>query len=144
MSQRIADTTITLDYSRPVARGRELFGKLVPYGRIWRPCADDATTIEVSTGIKVDGQELPAGRYSVWTEPGTGAVDGDLQQDRRSLAYGIPQGEDALRLEVRPKTGSHMETMSFSGFRLFVDGRKGRTRPALGHGPFVPLSIEVP
>jgi Protein of unknown function (DUF2911) len=35
VSQRINDTTVTIDYSRPVARGRELFGKLVPYGRVW-------------------------------------------------------------------------------------------------------------
>ena len=42
VSQRIADTTITIEYNRPVARGRELFGKFVPYGRVWCPCADDA------------------------------------------------------------------------------------------------------
>ena len=70
VSQRIAGTTITIEYNRPVARGRELFGKLVPYGRVWCPCADDATTIEVSTAVKVDGHDLPAGRYSIWTEPG--------------------------------------------------------------------------
>ena len=46
VSQRIADTTITVEYNRPVARGRELFGRLVPYGRIWCPCADDATTVD--------------------------------------------------------------------------------------------------
>ena len=43
VAQRIADTTVTLEYNRPVARGRELFGTLVPYGKIWCPCADDAT-----------------------------------------------------------------------------------------------------
>ena len=45
--QRIAETTIALKYNRPVARGRNLFGALVPYGKIWCPCADDATTIEL-------------------------------------------------------------------------------------------------
>jgi len=69
VSQRIADTTITVEYNRPVARGRELFGRLVPYGRIWCPCADDATTVEVSTGVTIEGKELPAGRYSLWTDP---------------------------------------------------------------------------
>ena len=48
VSQRIADTTIAIEYNRPVARGRDLFGALVPYGKVWCPCADDATTIEVS------------------------------------------------------------------------------------------------
>ena len=39
VSQRIADTTIAIEYNRPVARGRELFGALVPYGKVWCPCA---------------------------------------------------------------------------------------------------------
>jgi hypothetical protein len=56
VSQRIADTTIAIEYNRPVARGREIFGKLVPYGHRWCPCADDATTLEVSTAIKINGQ----------------------------------------------------------------------------------------
>src|SRR3982751_6714424 len=70
LSQRIAATTVTLVYNRPVARGRELFGSLVPYGRVWCPCADDATTIALTTGVKIEGQGLAAGTYSVWTEPG--------------------------------------------------------------------------
>ena len=69
VSQRINDTTITIEYNRPVARGREIFGKLVPYGRIWCPCADDATTVEVSKAVRIEGQELAAGKYSLWTEP---------------------------------------------------------------------------
>ena len=61
VSQRIADTTIALEYNRPVARGRELFGALVPYGKIWCPCADDATTIELSTSVKIDGHDRRRG-----------------------------------------------------------------------------------
>ena len=61
VAQRIADTTVTLEYNRPVARGRELFGTLVPYGKIWCPCADDATTIELTTAVKIAGRDLAAG-----------------------------------------------------------------------------------
>ena len=70
MSQHINDTVITVDYNRPVARGRELFGKLVPYGHIWCPGADDATTVEVSTAVTIEGKELAAGKYSLWSDPG--------------------------------------------------------------------------
>ena len=141
VSQRIADTTITIEYNRPVARGRELFGKLVPYGRIWCPCADDATTIEVTTGIKVDGQELPAGRYSFWTEPGPERWTVIFSKTAAAWHTKYPQGEDALRLDVRPKAGSHMETMSF--YFPVVDGRKAEL--VLHWGTVVvPLSIEVP
>ena len=63
VSQRVNDTTITVEYNRPVARGRELFGKLVPYGRIWCPCADDATTVEVSTPGGGKSYEVVAVRF---------------------------------------------------------------------------------
>ena len=122
VSQRIADTTITVEYNRPVARGRELFGKLVPYGRIWCPCADDATTVEVSSGVTIEGKELAAGRYSLWTEP---------EPDRWTLIFNknanvwhtrYPEGQDALRVQVTPRTGSHMETLAF--YFPVVDGKK--------------------
>jgi len=141
VSQRINETTITVVYNRPVARGRELFGRLVPYGRIWCPCADDATTIEVSTNVKIDGQDLPAGKYSVWTEP---------QADRWTVIFNknhavwhtrYPEGQDALRLQVTPRTGSHMETLAF--YFPVVDGRKGEL--VLHWGTVVvPMAIEVP
>ena len=61
VSQRIANTTVTIEYNRPVARGRELFGALVPYGRIWHPGADEASNITFSTDVQVNGQPLAAG-----------------------------------------------------------------------------------
>ena len=90
VSQRIADLPITLDcsqYRRP--RGRELFGALVPYGKIWCPCADDATTIELTAAVKIDGHELAAGQSgsgpcrttasgqsssTAWRRPGTPSI----------------------------------------------------------------------
>lgn len=141
VSQRVNETTITVDYNRPVARGRELFGALVPYGRIWCPCADDATTIEVSTAVKVNGSDLPAGRYSIWTEPRPG--DWTVMFSTRADAWHTryPHGQDALRLTVAPRTGSHMETMAF--YFPVVDGRKAEL--VLHWGTLVvPLAIEVP
>ncbi|HXW04865.1 MAG TPA: DUF2911 domain-containing protein [Vicinamibacterales bacterium] len=141
VSQRVADTTIAIEYNRPVARGRELFGALVPWGRLWCPCADDATTIDVSTAITVDGQELPAGRYSLWTEPNPDrwTVIFSRRADVWHTRY--PKGEDALRLTVAPRTGLHMETMAF--YFPMVDGR--RAELVLHWGTVVvPLTIEVP
>ena len=54
VAQRIADTDVTIVYNRPVARGRELFGPTVPYGKEWDPGADDATTIAFSTVSALD------------------------------------------------------------------------------------------
>jgi Protein of unknown function (DUF2911) len=141
VSQRIADTTITVDYNRPVARGRELFGKLVPYGRVWCPGADDCTTIELSTRVMFEGQELPAGKYSVWTEPGPEKWIVIFNKQANVFHTRYPAGQDALRLEVTPRTGSHMETLAF--YFPAVDGHKGEL--ALHWGTVVvPMKLEVP
>src|SRR5215510_2505097 len=70
VTQQIGATTITIDYNRPVARGRDLFGALVPYDRVWCPGADECTTLTTSTDITVEGKTLPAGTYTVWAKPG--------------------------------------------------------------------------
>jgi Protein of unknown function (DUF2911) len=141
VSQRINETTITLDYSRPVARGRELFGKLVPYGRIWCPGADDATTIEVTTDITVNGEALPKGKYSVWAEPNESTWVVMFNRAHAVWHTRYPAGQDALRIEVAPRTGSHMETMAF--YFPVVDGKKAEL--VFHWGPVVvPFAIEVP
>jgi len=141
VSQQIADTTITVDYNRPVARGRELFGKLVPYGRVWCPGADDCTTIELSTKVTFEGQELPAGKYSVWTEPGPEKWVVIFNKQANVFHTRYPAGQDALRLEITPRTGSHMEALAF--YFPAVDGRKGEL--ALHWGTVVvPVRFEVP
>jgi hypothetical protein len=141
VSQHIADTTITLDYSRPVARGRELFGTLVPWGRIWCPGADDATTIQVTSAIKIEGKDLPAGKYSLWTEPKPEHWTMILNREHAAWHTRYPEGHDQLRVEVKPRNGSHMETLAF--YFPVVDGRKGEL--VLHWGTvIVPLAVEVP
>lgn len=141
VTQRIADTTITVDYSRPVARNRELFGKLVPWGRIWCPGADDATTLEVSTALKIDGKDLPAGKYSLWAEPQPERWTLIINRNHAVWHTRYPEGQDALRLEVAPRTASHMETLAF--YFPVVDGRKGELVFHWGT-VVVPMTLEVP
>jgi hypothetical protein len=141
VSQRINDTTLTLDYSRPVARGRELFGRLVPYGRIWCPGADDATTIEVTSDVTMNGQPLPKGKYSIWAEPHAEEWVVLFNRSHAVWHTRYPAGQDALRIDVTPRTGSHMETLAF--YFPVVDGKKGEL--VLHWGTVVvPIAIEVP
>src|SRR5713101_4796665 len=70
VTQQVANTTITVDYNRPVARGRDLFGVLVPYDRVWCPGADECTTITLSTDVTLEGHALPKGTYTLWAKPG--------------------------------------------------------------------------
>ena len=113
LSQRIGDAEVTLLYNRPVARGRELFGGLVPFGEIWNPGADEATRIELSHDFEVAGHRLPAGKYSIWAIPG---------REEWTLAFSrawdvphvpYPEGEDALRVALPSRTGPHMEALGF-------------------------------
>ena len=141
VSQRIADTTITLEYNRPVARGRELFGALVPYGKIWCPCADDATTIELTAAVKIDGHELAAGKYSVWTLPNDGKWTIIFNRRAATWHTKYPEGQDALRLDVTPRVGAHMETLAF--YFPMVEGKKAELVLHWGT-TVVPVLIEVP
>jgi hypothetical protein len=121
--------------------GRELFGALVPYGKIWCPCADDATTIELSAAVKIDGHELAAGKYSVWTVPTDGKWTIIFNRQAATWHTKYPEGQDALRLEVTPRTGAHMETMAF--YFPMVEGKKAELVLHWGT-TVVPVSIEVP
>ena len=143
VSQTVAATTITVDYNRPVARGRDLFGALVPYDRVWCPGADDCTTLAVTTAVKIGGQDLPAGTYSVWAKPGAEKWTIILNRAHPVFhtRYEQVADQDLVKLEVTPRTGSHMETLAF--YFPVVDGKHAEL--VLHWGTVVvPLSIDVP
>jgi hypothetical protein len=141
VSQQVAGTTITLEYNRPVARGRSLFGALVPYGRVWCPGADNCTTIQVSTDVKINNQALVAGTYSLWAEP---------QQDKWTIIFNsaqpvfhtrYPSDRDVLRVQATPREGTHMETLAF--YFPVVEGKHAEL--VLHWGTVVvPIEIDVP
>lgn len=68
-SMRYKDAYVKVTYSRPSKRGREIFGKLVPYGQVWRTGANEATEITVTHNIQIQGTLLKAGTYSLFTIP---------------------------------------------------------------------------
>lgn len=65
----LGEDTLRVDYSRPLARGRELLGKLLPYGQVWRTGANAATQFTTTAPITVAGKSVPAGTYTLWTLP---------------------------------------------------------------------------
>jgi len=69
LKQIIAGTEITIDYSRPSVRGRDsIFGKEVTWDEVWTPGANQSTTLHLSKAVRLNGQEVPAGTYSVWMQ----------------------------------------------------------------------------
>ncbi|MGQ0814996.1 MAG: DUF2911 domain-containing protein [Gemmatimonadota bacterium] len=113
VSQMIHNTRVLLVYDRPVARGRTLFGDVVKWGEVWNPGANAATFIDVNAPVLVAGKELPAGRYSVWAIPRPQAWTVIFSKKHDVSHSDYPKGADALRAEVRPRSGAHMETLAF-------------------------------
>ena len=70
LEQAVGLSTITVDYSRPSAKGRKVFGDLVPYGQFWRTGANTGSKITFSDDVKINGKELKKGKYSLFTIPG--------------------------------------------------------------------------
>lgn len=66
---RYKDTYVKIVYSQPHKKGRDIFGQLVPYGEVWRTGANEATEITITTDIRIGGQELKAGTYSIFSIP---------------------------------------------------------------------------
>lgn len=114
LSQNIAFTRIDIEYGRPVARGRELFGKLVPWDSVWHPGADSATRIKFSHDVIVQGKALAAGDYSLWLIP-RGNRPWTLIFSRKAHVFHTPypgSASDVLRIEILPETGFHMESLA--------------------------------
>ena len=70
LKQRVGLTNIQVDFSRPGVKDRTNFGGIVPYGQVWRTGANDATRLTFSTPVKLEGHEIPAGTYALFTIPG--------------------------------------------------------------------------
>lgn len=142
VSQMLGPTNIEVRYSRPVARGRELFGALVPYGVTWAPGADSATTISFSTDVIFNGEKLSAGKYSIWMIPDPNEWTVILSSAADVFHQPYPEGHDVMRFSVSPKTGMHMETLTF--YFPVVDGPQAMLAFHWGTTVLeVPIEIEV-
>ena len=141
VTQQIAHTSVTVDYNRPVARGRALFGALVPWGKVWCPGADNCTTIELSTPVRVNGEALPAGTYSLWAEPNAERWTIIFSKAHPVFHTRYPGDQDALRVQATPRQGMDMETLAF--YFPVVDGNHAEL--VLHWGTVVvPLELDVP
>jgi len=113
--QNIGLTEVTIQYNRPGVKGRVIWGELVPYEKVWRTGANEATTINFSQDVKINGKPLPAGLYSLHTVPTKSAWTVIFNKKAEQWgSYEYDAAQDALRIQVEPKQGSHQEWMAFS------------------------------
>jgi hypothetical protein len=109
--QWVGASKIDITYHRPVARGRELFGKLVPFDKVWSPSADSAAVFTISKPITVNGAALPAGAYTIWAIPGQAEWTLIFSTIHPVHHMFYPEGKDALRVKSVPRSGDFLETL---------------------------------
>jgi len=112
--QVVDGTKIRIEYGRPHAKGRELYGNVLPWGKIWSG-ANWATTFEVDRDITINGHALAAGKYSFWLElqpeEWTAIID---PQPRRFHMNPPRESDDQVRFKVTPVTGPHVEALTWT------------------------------
>jgi hypothetical protein len=95
---------IKIVYNAPSARGRKMLGEKEPYGKVWRTGADKATTFEVDKPVKIEGKDLAAGKYELFTIPGENEWVIIFQKFGDQWgAYSYKESNDVLRVSVKPK-----------------------------------------
>jgi len=114
VTQRIGITDITVNYHRPLVNGRQIWGKVVPYGEVWRAGANENTTISFSDPVTVEGQPLDKGTYGLHMIPNENQWT--VIFSKNSTAWGsftYKQEEDALRVTVKPQTAEFHDALAY-------------------------------
>ncbi len=112
--QRIGITDITINYHRPLVKGRKVWGSLVPYGQVWRAGANENTTIEFTDPVTIEGKALPKGIYGLHMIPAEN--EWTVIFSKTATAWGsftYNQADDALRVTVKPQTAEMKEALAY-------------------------------
>lgn len=105
VSGKINGAVITINYSSPSVRGRKIWGELVPFDKVWRAGANEATTFETNKDLEIEGSKLPAGKYSFFVIPNEKECIIIFNKEAKQWgAYKYKESEDQLRIKVQPKT----------------------------------------
>lgn len=110
------DLEVEIIYSRPFLKGRE-FQKIVPYGQVWRTGANEATVFEINKDVIIEGNKLPAGKYSLYTIPGEKETVIIFNKDWNQWGTKYNQKRDALRVTVP----THYSTDPVEQFTIDID-----------------------
>jgi hypothetical protein len=120
--QRIGITDITVNYHRPLANGRQIWGKVVPYGQVWRAGANENTTITFSDPVTIEGQALDKGTYGLHMIPGQDQWTVIFSKNSTSWgSFTYKQEEDALRVNVKPQAAEAHDALAYDFDDVKVD-----------------------
>jgi hypothetical protein len=106
-------TDITVDYSSPAARGRKIWGGVVPWGQVWRTGANLTTKLTFSKDVVIADHPLPAGSYAIYTIPNQTSWTVIVSRDIDKPGNVYKKEDDLFRFDVKPQTGPAREHMTF-------------------------------
>jgi len=122
ITQRIGITEITVNYHRPLANGRQIWGKLAPYGQVWRAGANENTTITFSDPVTIEGQALDKGTYGLHMIPGENQWTVIFSKDSKDWgSFSYKQEDDALRVNVKAQAAEVHDALAYDFDDLKAD-----------------------
>lgn len=115
VTQRIGLTDVTIVYHEPMVGGREIWGKAVPFAKVWRSGANQNTTIRFSDDVTVEGKALAAGTYGLHTIPDKDQWTIIFSKNSTSWgSFSYDEKEDALRVTVKPQQAEFREALTYT------------------------------
>jgi hypothetical protein len=114
VTQMIGLSEVTIYYHRPGVKGREIWGKLLPYGEVWRAGANEPTLFTFSDEVTIQGKKLPAGTYRFVTFPGQKEWTIIFNSEVKNWGTMYEAKYDTLKFTVMPEAGPNEEWLSFS------------------------------
>ena len=140
VTQSIGLSKITVEYSSPSVKEREIWGKIVPMGQVWRAGANENTTINFSHDAKINGKEIKAGTYGLHMIPTENEWTVIFSNNSTSWgSFSYQEKEDALRVKAETKKGTHTENLAFH----FINPTATSTDVTLAWGKLqVPFTVE--
>ena len=144
VEQKVGLTDVTLEYSRPAMRGRTIFGDLVPYDKLWRTGANQYSKITFSDNVIIDGQDVKAGTYSIFTKPGKSSWEVFLYTEIEG--GGVPKKWDESKIAAQTMAEVFPLPMKIETFTMGFDDLESGSAilGIMWENVYVPLKIEVP
>ncbi|WP_127140715.1 DUF2911 domain-containing protein [Flagellimonas marinaquae] len=144
LEQKVGLTDVTVKYSRPAMKGRKVFGDLVPFDAIWRTGANQNTTISFSDDVTVEGKELKAGTYAIFTRPSEAVWEVFFYTATDN--WGTPQEWDASKVAATVKVETMDIPMPIESFTITIDDlyNNGATLGIMWENTYVGVDFIVP
>ena len=144
VSQMVGLTEVELNYSRPGAKGRPVFGNLVPFGKLWRTGANENTTISFSDDVIIDGKTLKKGKYALYSVPRIESWDIIFYTTTDN--WGLPQEFDETKVALRTTVKEEAISKPVESLTINISGLDTSSAylEIFWENSFVALKFEVP